>query len=51
MQPALVAGHAARALWNLSSKHKGNQDAIRGAGAVQPLIDLLSAVPPARVCS
>jgi hypothetical protein len=38
-----MAGHAARALWNLTSKHTANQDAVREAGAIPPLVDLLAA--------
>ncbi len=43
VQKGQVAGHAARALWNLTSKHAANQEAVREAGAVAPLVNLLDA--------
>ena len=47
-----MASHAARTLWNLTSKHAANQDAVRDAGAIPPLVQLLTAPDTIKVgCS
>lgn len=43
LQGSIVPGHAARALWNLTSKHAANKDAAREAGAVPHLVSMLGA--------
>ena len=59
LQGNTVPGHAARALWNLTSKNTANQDAAREAGAVPLLVAMLSTAPklvrltswPSKLCS
>ena len=45
LQGSSVPGHAARALWNLTSKNPANQDATREAGAVPHLVAMLKDEP------
>ena len=45
VQGSTVPGHAARALWNLTSKNAANQGAAREAGAVPLLVTMLSTAP------
>lgn len=46
-----MPGHAARALWNLTSRNVANQDAAREAGAVSYLVAMLDVEPgKARHC-
>ena len=45
LQGSTIPGHAARALWNLTSKNAANQDAAREAGAVPILVAMLGTVP------
>ncbi len=41
-----VAAYAARAIWNMASKHSGNQDAAREAGAIPALVHMLYSPTP-----
>ena len=45
LQGSTVPGHAARALWNLTSKNAANQDAAKEAGAVPLLVAMLATAP------
>ena len=40
-QVVSVRGHAARALWNLTSKNETNKSAAREAGAISHLVAML----------
>lgn len=52
LQGSIVPGHAARALWNLTSKHAANKDAARVSGAVPRLVSMLGAEhTQVRACS
>ena len=45
LQGCSIPGHAARALWNLTSKNPANQEATREAGAVPRLVAMLRDEP------